>query len=347
MKMWSPVTSLLALMLCIYSIFFIYKIDDENQRQFAEQRLRYAVDYATEAGFRASLSTDNIGIDYEDLTDVKVSPSDALTTFESLICLNYDMGLDDETLSYVESFIPTAILVANDGYYVAKITESDAKTADGYTGGAYSLKWGLKHPFAVQTNSSELSMTYVAFSIKGKALYEIARSGDTITQKNLVDDTNAQDKYKNNWDTALLADKLNKEVNLAIRQRNNTFTYIEGNTQLFHIPSDFSAVSNNAIKAPSLVVLMQNVPFAGYSNLESISVGGAKITEKRTVVGFTVPEGPLTTKYGLHSGINYYCWSSDLPDDLLGCSTLYFSNIEEAAKAGYYPALTLLSNTLN
>lgn len=339
MKMWGPIATLLSLLVCSYLIVFVYKIDAEVERQFNEQRLRYAVDYATEAGFRAAMSSDDLGIDYTDMTDVKVSPTNALRTFESLICLSYDMPISDENLAYIESFIPTAIMACSDGYYVAKTTESDVDVNDGYLGGNFGLKWGMKIPYSIKRADKD----YVAFSMSGLPLYRVRESGDGLIVETL--DPSDPDNLSPLFDESMLSERLNKEVNLAVRLRNEQFSAKDGNLDLFFVPSDFSTVANNAIKSPSFVAMLQNVDFAGSQKLSLISVGGVKVIKKNLVVGFRLDY--FDEQYGLRSGVYYYCYSSKLPDKLSKYATMYFSSMSEAAKLGYIPAVSIMGTTTN
>lgn len=347
MKMWSPISTFLSLLVCVYLIYFVYMINIETERQFDEQRLRYAVDYATEAGFRAALSSDDLGIDYDDMTDVKISPTNALRTFESLMCISYDMPISDANLAYIESFMPTAIVVCTDGYYVAKTTESDIELDDKINGGNFGLKWGLKIPYSVVKSALDKNdpaydptqAEYIAFSLKGLPLYKVSKTPDNIIVSETIDPSAAGD-YASYFDKAILSEKLNKEVNLAVRLRNENFSAKDGNTDLFYVPSDFSTVRNNAIKEPSFVTMLQNVDFAGAQKLDIISVGGTKVSKKNLIVGFI----PNKNKYGLKSGQKYYCPADKLPLEFANCATAYFDSMDEAAKSSYVPAVSLMSS---
>lgn len=343
MKMWGTISTFLSLILFIYVLFFIYQMDDEVCRQFAEQRLRYAVDYATEAAFREALESDNIGIDYTDITDVQLSPTNALTTFESLICLNFDISLDDNNLAYIESFIPTAIMICSDGYYIARTTESGYLAGNKVLGGLYRLRWGLKKPYMFPFNDA--NNDYVAFSLNGKALYEVKTdvTGD-IVQETLYE--NGKDSvYTSVWSYENCMKDIVNDANLAIRDRNAHFSSGTADIQNFFVPLDFSTVNANAIKQPSFIAMIQNAEFAGHKKVSAMSVGGEKVVEKQMVVAFSTSDEALCQKYGLNAGQCYYCWSNDLPDTLASSAANYYKTVDEAALAGYFPAVTLMSNT--
>ena len=345
MKMWSPISTFISLLMGIYLIFFIYQIDTETERQFNEQRLRYAVDYATEAGFRASLSSDNLDIQYEDMTDVKISPANALKTFEMLMCISYDMPISDENCAFIESYMPTAVVACTDGYYVAKTTEMDMTLGDDFQGGSFGLTWGVKIPYYIRVEQgvadNEIDDWYIAFSMRGVPLYRVYYDGIVITETLDPND----DTYYPYYDNAILGEKINQEVNLAVRLRNEHFSAKDGNTNLFYVPADFSTVRNNAIQEPSFITMMQNVDFAGSQDLDVISVGGVKATKHNLVVGFIANKDDTT--YGLKSGYKYYCYADKIPDDLTASNGItadsYYQSTDEAALKGYYPAISLMA----
>ena len=337
MKVWGALVNFFGIVVCIYMLVFASNTLETNKRQFDELRLRYAMDYATEAGFRAALATDDLGIDYSDMTDVEVSPQLALDTFDAVMCINYNMSPSAENKAMIESYMPTAIMVCSDGFYTAKLTEYDYDYYDNVFGHGFKLQWGLKRPYMNKINLAGARDAHLAYSLKGVPLYVSYYDVDNalITLPIMEEE---RILYNNGVDLSSINTSIVNEANLAIRKKNENFTSTVTDAQMFYLPQEFSTVANNAVETPSFLTMLQNVTFAGSSKLQAMSVGGAKITVSRQVVGFQ--EKDAGGNY--HS---YYCYNYQLPSTV--AAGQYFSTIDEAARAGYHPHLAYMTSTEN
>ena len=151
MKVWSAIFNLIAVLVIALMILAIQKMDAVNDRQFEQLRLSYAIDYATEAAFRATISTDSIGTDYanEGLKEVELNPAMAMPTFYNVLALSYDMSLSDDVKARIEESVATGFICAVNGYYVLEPIEIDRDPYDHEIGGEYTLSFGVKRPYIV------------------------------------------------------------------------------------------------------------------------------------------------------------------------------------------------------
>ncbi len=139
-------------------MFSIVQMTETNAKQFEEDRLSIAVDYAVEAAFFAAISTDSIGTDYSEggLETVNINPTNSMPTFAQIMCLNYDMSGSTENLEAVMNSVATAAMFAVDGYYILEPYQvdtyfGDTTDPDPVIGYEYDLLWGVKRPYLVYT----------------------------------------------------------------------------------------------------------------------------------------------------------------------------------------------------
>ena len=176
MKVWSAIFNLIAVFVIALMILAIQKMDAVNDRTFEEVRLSYAIDYAVEAAFRATISTDTIGTDYanEGMKEVQLNPAMALPTFYNILALSYDMSLSEAVKAKMEQSIATGFICAVDGYYILEPIEVDTNPYDHEIGGEYRLAFGMKRPYIVYADDPGLGAN-------GKRLYAI----NLVNEKNV------------------------------------------------------------------------------------------------------------------------------------------------------------------
>lgn len=328
MKVWSSIANIIAVLIASFLILVFYQADTIMAKQFDELRLRYALDYATEAAFMSTLEVYDIGIDYVDIDAVNINPSYCLDTFKSLLCLNYDMALSKENFSYIENFIPVAVLLCNDGFYVAQLQEMD-DLKDGNIGGNYALHWKMKKPYTYikepELNISENNPLYSVnlHSEKWTSVFEKGGSvrigyGETFPVG-----------INRNKVTTSVTNKITEEIRVAIEERNKMNSKEWDNT--FYLPSELTASGVNNLDRPALLVMLQGVDFGKGGEVNAISLGGVKTERKKVVVGFT------------ENGQRYYCYERQLPEDMLENVENFYDDVEEAAMEGYNPHYEYLS----
>ena len=351
MKVWSAIFNLFAVVLLAFLLILFYRTEEVNTRQFEELRLRYAMDYATEAAFRATIGVDDIAIDYVDMDGVQINPSLALETFKAIICLNYDMSLSEENMRHIENAIPTGVLFTRDGYYVLELSEIDttpksvAQGGDGVTGGEYVLKWSIKYPYKVYKERAGKKYWYATSLnplVDGRWTRVEVGTGTISDGKTFNDLIYGI--------TGLSAKEVKTEISRLVM---NDIAYIIDNRNMqetaigkmgrFYLPvSSQTETTINNVRRPTLMMFMQGVDFAGNDILDGASVGGAMTVRKRVVVGFR----------DVGAGIDYYCYERQLtqlekefPGKIFN-AIKFFDSMEDAAREGFEPHVLALSYDL-
>lgn len=342
MKMWSALFNFFGVFLLLYFVFILHKDIRENQQQFDELRLKYAIDYATEAGFQSAIVSGNLGIDYLDLENVKVKGDNVLPVFKSVMAMTYDIAITDENMSMLDSYISSAVLSDSNGYYLATMQEVDNGNSS-EKGGEYELKWGLKRPFVVEYNNGQTIINYNIGTEKWRLAKQVG--SDVVIETGITWDDTIIGTYENcsgftkeqcreNIRNKMLLEvnkRVTEDLNYNIKQRNEEFSKHGIKHQFVYLPSTQTEAGVNAIKKPSLFVTMSGVDFAGLKKIDIQSVGGFTIVSKIRVIGF------------LENGKQFYAYEGQVPDEILnGGSTRFFNNVEEAALRGYEPHILYL-----
>lgn len=329
MKVWSSIANIIAIMLASFLIIAFYQMDVIMAKQFDELRLRYALNYASEAAFMSTLEVYDVGIDYVDMEAVTINPSYCLDTFKSVMCLNYDMSLSEQNFAYIETFMPVAVLLCNDGFYVSSIEEMD-DLHDGVAGGNYGLSWNMKKPYNYLLKPDS--------PINAKnPLYSVTLQSEKWTSV-YAEGGQVRIGYGEEYPAGLnrqtilnvVSNKITDEIRVAINKRNAINSNPWKTT--FYLPSELTASGINNLNRPSLLIMLQGVDLGRGGRLDAVSLGGVKTEKKRIVVAFT------------QNGIKYYCYEKQLPEDMLNNVEEFFDDVEEAARAGYNPHYEYLAN---
>jgi hypothetical protein len=327
--------SFFALLLLLFLLVAMHNDIRGIEKNFQGLRLSAAVDYATEAAFQSSLEGGNIGISYQDLQTIKVNPANVLATFKNLFMLSYDMAFSKENFESLDSYISTAVLAVDNGYYIATLTEIDtAKTTE--KGGEYQLKWGMKKPYTVDYGSNGV----VAYSLGSQSWIHVnqnslpAKSGATYTElcNTYFVCTNEEDVISS------INNRITEDINYNINLRNQAYTKGEAG-DFIYLPSSKSGSGVNPLTKPSLIVSVQGIDFAGSQILNAKSVGGFTIAKKIRVLAFLETTGGVTYKY--------YCFESQMPTAKLGSVVNFYNTVDEAALDGYKPHSDYLRNPLS
>lgn len=346
MKVWSAIFNLIAVLVIALMILAIQKMDAVNDRQFEQLRLSYAIDYATEAAFRATISTDSIGTDYanEGLKEVELNPAMAMPTFYNVLALSYDMSLSDDVKARIEESVATGFICAVNGYYVLEPIEIDRDPYDHEIGGEYTLSFGVKRPYIVYA-------------------YDPGYSQNRLFAVNLVNDKNVEyipEKFgdsdvanteplfeRNDYTGTPLTKELSKyyisrwlteDVTIAINKRNMSNIHKEVKT--FYVPSSDSMTAVNDIVSPCLAIIFQDSTFLNGYNMDAVSIGGARVQPRSNVLGFKLP-GDNTVYYcfaGQQLGTEFV---TGQPKPAINIIKRY-NTIHEAVLDGCHPHLMYL-----
>lgn len=355
MKVWSAIFNIIAVIIIAMIIIVINKIDATNQRQFEEIRLSYAVDYAVEASFRASIATDSIGTDYVagGLEEVKLNPTLVLDTFYNVLSLSYDKSMSEDNFEKIKQSIVTGVMCAVDGYYILEEVEVDNNPYDVIIGGEYDLRWGVKRPYLVYNEIGD--RLFAANLVNQKTIEYIPKEKQILVKP--TDDLPSSLIYRATYNsdtgddigkgtTGLTSEivkhsiskLITEDINYAIHIRNLNTTNKKINS--FYLPTSESMTAINELKSPSIILLFQDSSFLNGYNLDVTSVGGTRVKTKSNVIGFTIAG----------SSELYYCYAGQqLGKDKEGNQkrsiniVARFDTLHEAALAGYKPHFDFLS----
>lgn len=332
MRVWATLYNFFAVLLLMFIFMVMYKDIIENERQFEELRLKYAVDYATEAAFVASLEGGNLGISYQDLQNVRVVPENTLGVFKTAILMSYDMSLSEENYSSLDNYIASGVLAVADGYYIATPKQYEDN----------KLSWGLKKPYRIDYGTD----TAVAYNLSNENWALVRQAGSTLTIQRGIR-WNDLPEYVTKPTADEITTKLNKlimdDINYNIRERNREKMKVSSTVttdgirskdvnDFVYLPSVQTESGVNTITKPSIFFSLAGVDFAGTHRIEAQSVGGFTVVKKRRIIVFN--EG----------GTNYYCYEGQLDD--ISRITNFYNSTDEAAKNGYIPHLVNLSKPL-
>ena len=179
MKGWSAIFNLFGLMILAFFMMVLHNEIRSNDKDFAELHLQYAVDYATEAAFQASLEGDSLDISYQDLQNIKINPANVLDDFKTTLMMSFDMAMSQMNKDSIDHYIASAVLAVNDGYYIATPQEINSDTAS-VSGSQYALKWGMKKPYTIKNGDND----YVAYHLSDEIWVRAKESGGKMTLVN-------------------------------------------------------------------------------------------------------------------------------------------------------------------
>jgi hypothetical protein len=280
--------------------FSQYAADIYNK--FEEQRLEIAVNYATDAAAEEMrYQSSHLGQDYESIGKINVDPKVAMETFATMLCKNYNVPDSASNRQQIMlDYCPVFVVATYDGYYILnkyKINDS----------GVENMIFSTKFPY-----SEKLGDDIISYNLSFNYATKLDKDGNLF--KTVVDVNKSKEIINNK-----LSDVLNEQLT------NNANKDPKGT---FFIPSELSNMkSSNPVNNTTVFAYMDNFDLSGYGlDLQSFSIGGSDIKQKKVVVGF---------RSNLIHGIDlYYTYSDRLPSGVTPLEV--FDNPEDAAKKGYY-----------
>ena len=97
------------LFVAIFLLLVIHNVKQEEM-QFEEYVLKFAIDYSTDAAVERCLICRTFGQDYTDQGRTNSDPQVALDTFLNLMCMNYDLPLTEKAKLQIESGVHAGVL---------------------------------------------------------------------------------------------------------------------------------------------------------------------------------------------------------------------------------------------
>lgn len=339
MKVWSVIFDFIMVLIIVMAMNIYYRDAKAWEEDFETIKFQRSLDLSAEAAFIEAMSQGDIGTDYNNMYDIKLNPAFTLETFETLMCLNYDMVISNENKLHIESFISTAMLLSNDGYYITK-----AYPVNTDNGTEWRFNWSLKIPYVMPIKNNTLN-TLAALAVNlsdDRSIFVEEKDGlPYVEYLNNFDELDTKFRYTYiNSDTlkrvavkdyrktaisSIITDALNYNIEEVI-------SYRGGIDYKLFIPSAQTSNGINNIESPSILFVVSGADFSGNRKLNSTSISGLRTDKKIRVICY------------VEDGIKYYCYETQLENiSLIG---EFANSVEEAAKMGYIPDLKRIGKTI-
>lgn len=325
MKVWTPIFNFIAIFLLIIMLPSYYIICKNLDKEFDQQRLDKAVDYATKAMMLAATDVDNIELDYINPDSIVLTPGEALNIFDIVMCFNYEMETTHYNMNAIENSVCALVLSDEYGYYIAEEVEDDLTPDDDIVGDNYAIRWSMRIPYTeTLANGGKRTYSYNYYPILEWA--DNKRDTNPTLAKTPIDENDNTLKEK-------IKTQINEQISSAINAEINRKKYLLGisaNGEEFHLPSQVTKLGVNPIEGPSAMVILNNATFASNYKIDAVNVGGYMARSKEFIVCFEMANGE-------GGKTKYYCYSKQLPAKDQGSVVTYVENMRDACKQGYSP----------
>lgn len=346
MRVWSALFNIIALILILFIVIIFFNTTRVLERDFDQARLDYAVSFATRAMFEKTLEIGDLNADYTDISNVQLNSSNALDTFDNIMCMNYDLSTSKENKTMIENSIASVVLASSDGYYIAQLVNDyeivGKNGVDNEVVNIQTLKWSPKIPYYVTLEG--YNTTYALNFIDKK--YISIRHGVSNADSSTIS-IPQNPGYPGAIDANTVLKEVNNQITNSMIYEMNVRNYTKKeNEYKFYLPLEQTYKGVNPIEGPSILMLVQGVEYASTQRLDAISVAGYKVAAKIAVIAFE------DTARGNRK---FYCYESQLPSDDISIGSSgsgryrivnYYNNTTEAAKAGYAPNYEFLKRKI-
>lgn len=321
MKTWSPIFTLIALLIIILTIPSYYTLAKHLDKEFDQERLNITLDNATKAMLVAASDVDSIELDYLSPESIILSPSNALDAFDAIMCISYDLEINSINKNIIENSVAAMVLCDEFGYCIADLVEDDLTPSNSTLGKDYTLRWSLRNPYTyIEEDGSVNTCSYNYYP-----LMTIQKNGVMTLKKSTVLDSDYKTKTKINQ---VINENVENAIKTEINRRNtgDTFAY------KFHLPAQTTKLGVNPIKSPSAMVMLNNATYASKYSLDAVSVGGYRVTKREYIVCIN------------EKGNKWYCYAKQLPESKYKYIEDYVKTQRDAVDKGYLPRMDWLSN---
>ena len=298
MKVWAPIFNLVTAVLIILLGASYINICEVFQKDFDQARYNYAVKQSTEAMFRSTLRTEDIGLDYRDMSYVSIDSSEAIEIFDRVMCANYNMAPSTANFSAINDGIAACAIAGYDGYYILESSEYDS-IKNGQAKDGFAPKFSTKIPYLISNNKMTYAIdtykkTYSGMSLTDKTANPILYTAGAALPTGITEN--------------MLQTEINKQIRShildeAANSSNVSLGSLEGFRLLF--PDETTVTGVNPFVVPGIFVIMDGVKYASTDTLSAMSVSGYKVVRKVNVIAFT----------DTHTGRSYYCYEGQLRDE--------------------------------
>lgn len=294
--------------LAMITLYSAAIINFENQ-SVEEFRLRKAVNYCIDAATAEMLETGDLGMDYANWGKISINPDLAVEAFANTFCINYGMQTNQQNRDLVQmAYTKLFCVCAYDGYYVY---EPKKVNDEGDTLFISTPKLPYIYKDGGNTYALNLGLTDCwRFSSSNK----ISKIKSPINEKSILREINK---------------RISDDLAYRLDQQ-----YEHGWSKSLYIPYELTSVGvTNSINRPSVLAFIDNVDIVSAKNISAFGVGGAHVTQNRSVAAYR------------RNGKKYYAYADLLPQDVFtatnpdGTKTFIeemYMTCQDAAEAGYY-----------
>lgn len=331
MRLFSSIFTLVGVAIILIQMIIFNNHYDIIKRDYDSAVLAQAIEYASEAAFAQSLQTGHIGGDYTDMDDIVCDPTNTLETFNTIMCLCYDMTLTEENKNLIENSIDTAILVNNDGYYITWLSEiknsinldgvdlvgkskneiKNIKNKVNHDYSTYEYRWSPKLPFSYEINENGIHDT-IAFNLVNRNLIIYDNKNEKaypLVKGDINASTGGYMRYTGTqYPASLVNDSIkiriaNDKLADAINYNISKVTEIKGGSDYtVMLPSQTTADGINPVLGNSFLVVISHADYAGKARLNDAVLSGLRASNKVYYVGFKDKDG-----------VKRYCKNGQIP----------------------------------
>lgn len=303
------------------TLLIVQQVNQEN-RQFDEYVLTYALDYATEGATQELLEMSRLDSDYQAWGRFNTDPEVARNMFFTLLALNYDLPLTEKSYATLEAgYVPMMCIATFDGYYMYT-PSMDSYTKDKEVAGTYRgqyLQSSPKMPYTISKGNAQYVLNLGMENVR-----KVDSNGDTTfmtIQAAGISKIDIQQQV-----SAVLSDAMTYEFQHRTDYRKGyALDQQVRDDRIIYIPTELSTMRVvNPVTGPTVFAYVDNWDFGvGTKEVSSFSIGGARVQPARMVAGYS------------RGGLKLYAYADLIPRSDVTVIEL-FTSVQEAARNGYY-----------
>jgi hypothetical protein len=332
MRTWLIIGDVVVLVLLVFLLDATYQTMATQQEQYNETRLSRSVEYAAEAAFAAATNTQETNLSYitnidKDNYNIPLDTSEVVSTFDTVLSYCYGFAPGSEASANIEDSIGVMVLACTDGYYVLE----RAQDSENGTG----LLWTIKKPYSYELTTKDGEYVTYGLTLNTETFVRVALTGDSSVDSYTVRTGTSYDKTGGEVTDEIRRMAVSSILTDAARYYMTENIGHDPEVSIF-LPSAQTLSGINQIAAPSLLVIMDDCPYAGVEETGTSALTGNRLIRKVRVIGY------------YRNGRALYSYEGQGAADTVSSDGVeYFDTVEEAAYAGYGPDLEYLANAIN
>ena len=346
MRSWYAIADMVGLFVLMIVMVTIFHRMDIYEQEYNAHRQEIAVEYSTEAAFDTALARNTAGLNYKNYQDVEIDTKDVLTTFEDMMCYNYNLSRTDTSRAAIEDTIRGGMLLAKDGYYVLSLQDNSYKYTKAQIEamtdeekneklGTKKLMWLPKQPYIgkIRDNKGSTIKT-VSFNLSGN----VCRFVETATGKYTKTDNGPLDTRLGTDFAKARRTAISQTVTNALARSVDNNDEVRGEAEFgSYIPSDQTISGINRIASPTIIMVMQGGTFTGQVAHENVAFTGIRTIKPARYIGY------------IKKGKKMYSRERQGAADDPACSHFndMSSSEEQLARDGYVPDYEYIFNPIN